>query len=293
MKIFVTGAAGFMGQETMKLGETLGHTMKGCDLVGKPDLNVVEGSITDLEFLKRETKGFDAIIHTASRHTGDMKAGVSNAEFYAVNVTGSDNVFLSALANGIEPVVFSSSLDIHCGTQWDASGAIKYTEALPDIPTSIYAVTKKMIEDMGHFYARSHGIRFCALRFSSVSNTFQAPQSLRPVPLISRHLVVEDCAMANIQGCESDRVCDDVLLIGPHCPLENADLIEAFKDRDAVIEKHWPGSLELFERAGFNTRGVLWPCCDIRRARQVLGWEPQYGYGWLLEKVKNGLTASD
>ncbi|MDP6057957.1 MAG: NAD-dependent epimerase/dehydratase family protein, partial [Pirellulaceae bacterium] len=98
MKIFVTGAAGFMGQATMKLGETLGHTMKGCDLVGKPDLNVVEGSITDLEFLKRETKGFDAIIHTASRHTGDMKAGVSNADFYAVNVTGSDNVFLSALA---------------------------------------------------------------------------------------------------------------------------------------------------------------------------------------------------
>jgi nucleoside-diphosphate-sugar epimerase len=38
---------------------------------------------------------------------------------------------------------------------------------------------------------------------------------------------------------------------------------------------------------------VLWPCCDIHRARQVLGWEPQYGYGWLLEKVKNGLTASD
>lgn len=287
MKIFVTGAGGFIGNAIMKCGLERGHEMKGCDLKANSELNIVEGNITNLEMLKRETEGFDAIIHAACVHGAHLDNGMSFEEFYHINISGSNNIFQSAVHNGIKRVVFSSSLDIHCGANWDLSGIQRYTKDTPDIPNSHYALMKKMIEEMGHFYYRTKGVEFCAERYVFVVGSIEDCSNIRPIQLTSRVLLVEDCAEANVLACESDRVLDDVILIGPDVPFTNEDLVASLTDRDAVLEKYWPGCIDLLKKHGLKTKGVLWPICDLSVAKQLLGWKPRYGFEWYLNRLKN------
>lgn len=289
MKIFVTGAAGFIGRATIEMGREQGHTMTGCDVDDSDVEGVIAGSITDPDMLIRETAGCDAIVHLGAVYTSHIEQGMSNAEFYAINVIGTDNVFQAALANKIPRVVYASSVDVHCGTHcdWAFSGALKYTERTPDMPNSLYALTKLMNEKAGHYYYDTHGIKFCALRYVYIWQSCTAPEDIPPVGLISRITVREDCADANLRACTAANVENDVLLIGPDNRMSNQDIVRSITALEEVVDKYWPGSVDLLKEAGFKIKGKLWPACDITRARQVLGWSPRYDFDWLLGLVQN------
>jgi nucleoside-diphosphate-sugar epimerase len=289
MKIFVTGAAGFIGRATMEYGADRGHQMVGCDVAGTDECpGVATGCVTDLDFLTTAMVGCDAVVHLAAVHGGHLADGMSHAEFYRINVGGTDNVFQAALANDIRRVVSASSLDILCGSDWMLSGAQKYSERTPPNPDSLYALTKLMGEDMGHFYHATHSIRYCGLRYVYVTGSCSEPTLIAPLSLISRVTLREDCAIANILACTSERVFDDVLLIGPENPLDSRDLVKAVNHPEAVLEKHWPGALDDITAAGFKPTGMVWPACDITRAKQVLGWVPRYDFDWFLDRIRTG-----
>jgi nucleoside-diphosphate-sugar epimerase len=291
VKIFVTGAAGLIGGATMRLGRELGHEMVGCDTKPCEDPAVLLGDIGDLELLRRGMAGCQAVMHTASAHSGHLLKGMSHRDFYLTNVAGSDNVFQAALAAGVGRVVFSSSLDILCGTHtaWAASGVLRYTAATPPVPDSVYGLTKLMVEEMGHCYHRTRGLTFAALRYVYVFGSCHTPLRLDPFSLLSRVLVVEDCAAANLAACASDRVVDDVVLIGNESPFSNAEIVQLLGDPAALVEQHFPGTVALLRAAGFAPQSPLWPVCDLTVARQALGWAPRYTYGWFVEQVRQGL----
>lgn len=287
MKIFVTGAGGVIGKAVLKCGVERGHEMKGCDLNANPELSIVEGNITNLDMLKDETEGVDVIIHLACVHGGHLRQGMSFEEFYHTNIIGSNNIFQAALENGIQRVIFSSSLDIHCGADWTLSGIQRFTKDTPDIPNSHYALMKKMIEEMGHFYYRTEGIRFCAGRYAYITGSIYEEIKFSPINLISKILLIEDCADANIRACESERIFDDVLLIGPDNPLTNEDLVYSVGSRDVVLEKYWPGCLKLLKKHNQKLKSEVWPVCDMTLAKQLLDWKPKYGFDWYLDRLRN------
>ena len=73
MKIFITGGAGYVGSALVPDLLKSGHHVTVIDLMiygndvldNHPNLKIVQGDIRDIELLKKEIPGHDAVIHLA------------------------------------------------------------------------------------------------------------------------------------------------------------------------------------------------------------------------------------
>ncbi len=110
MRILVTGGGGFLGSAICTSLQVQGHEViayqrrKASHLVALGVYNIC-GDLANLEQLKRDSRGCDAVIHTAG------KAGVWGRykDYYQVNVAGTENVISACRANGIRNLVYTSS----------------------------------------------------------------------------------------------------------------------------------------------------------------------------------------
>jgi dihydroflavonol-4-reductase len=114
MKVFVTGATGFIGASLVR--ELL---KDGCQVraLARPnsdrrnldglDLEVCEGDLRDRESLKRGLKGREVLFHAAA----DYRLWTRNPKsMYEINVEGTRNILEAALEAGVGRVVYTSSV---------------------------------------------------------------------------------------------------------------------------------------------------------------------------------------
>ena len=109
MKIFLTGATGFIGQALVRAMRTRGWQVSALvrDMQGAPaqwlreqGVTLVAGDVTRPEGLADALRGFDVLLHNA----GVYEFGVSAAEaqrMQQVNVQGTDNMLGAALEAGV------------------------------------------------------------------------------------------------------------------------------------------------------------------------------------------------
>jgi nucleoside-diphosphate-sugar epimerase len=106
MKVFVSGAAGFLGRALGERFRADGHTVAGVDLVADPARGVVAGDIGEAGDWQDAAAGADLVVHTA--------AVVSNAvgldEAWRINVLGTRRVLDAAVAGGARRFVGISSV---------------------------------------------------------------------------------------------------------------------------------------------------------------------------------------
>ena len=94
--------------------------------------------------------------------------------------------------------------------------------------------------------------------------------------LICRTLPPSDVARAAILAATNYELRGDVFLIAPQSPFTPIDMMQAFNDPQAVVEKYFPGACAILEKRGMElTPTNFWPMSDTRKAKLVLGWEPQ------------------
>ena len=145
MKVLVTGGGGFLGsaicrQLLARGDEVVAYQRSAAEALEKQGAQVVRGDITDVELLNTASKGVDAIVHTAA------KAGLSMnyEDFFAPNVTGTENVLNACRNNGIKKLVFTSSPSV-THSDGDIEGG---NESLPypDTYNSPYPETKALSE---------------------------------------------------------------------------------------------------------------------------------------------------
>ena len=151
MKILVTGGAGYIGSTTAKALEAAGHVPIILDsLLTGPQAFVrdrifYEGDIGDRELVRRivdEHPDLDATIHMAARIV--VPESVEKPyEYYRDNVAKSLELFDQLEQLGKPRVVFSSS-----GSLYAITDSFEVTEDDPLAPTSPYARTKRMIEQV-------------------------------------------------------------------------------------------------------------------------------------------------
>jgi UDP-glucose 4-epimerase len=168
MKILVTGGAGYIGSTTAKALEEAGHVPVVLDsLLSGPlafvrDRAFYEGDIADRALLSRivdEHPDIDATIHMAARII--VPESVEKPyEYYRDNVAKSLEMFDQLVSLGKSRVLFSSS-----GSLYAIKKDFEVTEDDALAPTSPYARTKRMIEQVLEDMAVATDLRAIILRY--------------------------------------------------------------------------------------------------------------------------------
>lgn len=155
MKVFITGASGYLGNKlAMRLAEegqevhALLRSLSKAGRLAHPGIHIHEGDITDPSRLRAAMEGCRQVYHVA----GDVRMqGSDDMEVLRNNFSGSRNVFEAALQTGVEKLVFTSS-----GTVMGYSVAAPLTEDTPRINgyDSDYDLSKRMAEEAAVSYFR-------------------------------------------------------------------------------------------------------------------------------------------
>jgi UDP-glucuronate 4-epimerase len=193
VKIFVTGVAGFIGNEVAKSLLEAGETVFGVDnlndyydlrlkearlkrLEGHPGFRFARLDIADSAALSKfyEEGRPDAVVHLAAQ--AGVRYSVENPHAYVdANVTGLLNLLECARRQSSwspPHFLFASSSSVY-GLR-DASSPFTVHEGA-DHPISFYAATKRAGELMAHSYSHLFDIPVTCLRFFTVYGPWGRP----------------------------------------------------------------------------------------------------------------------
>ena len=113
MKIFITGATGYVGHELALKCAQKGHGVhilardpNSCNVPKHENISVFKGDITDQQTIIPAIKGCEGVFHSAAMVKLWAK---DRAEFYRTNVEGTRNILDEALEQGVKKFVFTSS----------------------------------------------------------------------------------------------------------------------------------------------------------------------------------------
>jgi len=174
-KVFITGAAGFIGSSLADRLLAEGKSVVGWDnfstgqtefLAGatpKPGFKLVRGDNLDLPALTAAMAGCDTVFHLAAN--ADVRFGLEHPrKDLEQNSVATFNVLEAMRANGIKTLAFSST-----GSVYGEATVIPTpeTEAFP-IQTSLYAASKLAGEGMIQAYCEGFGFEGYIFRFVSI-----------------------------------------------------------------------------------------------------------------------------
>jgi len=114
VKTLVTGGTGFVGSHLVRVllerGEQvrcLTRRASRLDNLTELSVEVVTGDLRDLDSLRRAAKGCRVVYHCAA----DYRLWIKHpADMYAANVKGSNNIMQAAFDEGVDRVVYTSTV---------------------------------------------------------------------------------------------------------------------------------------------------------------------------------------
>lgn len=147
MKVLVTGGGGFLGGAVLRQLLARGDQVRSLTRSAYPWLNEigveqVQGDLSHLPDVERAVAGCDAVIHVAA------KAGVWGryVDYYAVNVTGTENIITACQRHGVRRLVYTSTPSVvHAGG--DIEGVDESTPYADEFE-AYYPETKAIAEQM-------------------------------------------------------------------------------------------------------------------------------------------------
>lgn len=271
-RIIVTGGSGKAGRETVRELQRHGYAVRNLDQAPNPDVETVITDLTDYGQTFAAMHGHAAVIHLAANPSPDNDH-VTGADRFAHNTVSSFNVFQAAVHLGMRKVVWASSETVF-GIPFDLVKpvSIPVTEAMTPLPQSAYAISKAVTEELARLMQARHGIPFTGLRFSNILE----PQDYERVPQywpeprarywnLWAYIDVRDAAVACRLALETDVPGAEVFTIAA------ADTIMTTPNADLVHEVL--GDIPMDADLGI-TETML----SIRKAREVLGWEPAHSW---------------
>ncbi|HEY63601.1 MAG TPA: NAD-dependent epimerase/dehydratase family protein [Caldilineae bacterium] len=157
MRAFVTGGTGFIGGAVVRRLLAAGHQVRalvrpGADtrqLDGLPVQRVM-GDLRDIESLRKGITGCDQVFHVAALY---CYWGHRWEEFYDINVEGTRRVLQAAWDEGVQRVVYTSSVAV-LGIPEDGSPATEETPSTLEEMISDYKRSKFLAEEVAREFAQ-------------------------------------------------------------------------------------------------------------------------------------------
>ena len=209
MKYLVTGGAGFIGSNFIKLllAERpeahvvnldaltyAGHLESLADIAGGPHYSFLHGDICDGELVDAAMEGVDIVFNLAAESHVDRSI-IEAAPFVRTNVLGTATLLAAASARGVRRFVQVSTDEVYGELPWRDPAAsdplaLKFTEETPLAPRSPYSATKAAADHLAIAYQETHGLDVVITRCSNNYGPYQFPEKL--IPLMITHGLADE-----------------------------------------------------------------------------------------------------
>lgn len=303
----VTGCAGFIGSNLLETLLQLDQTVVGLDnfatghqrnldevaaIVGPErwaNFRFIEGDIRNLDHCREAVAGVDRVLHQAA--LGSVPRSLNDPiTSNDVNVSGFLNMLVAARDAGVKSFVYAAS----SSTYGDHPALPKVEDRIGN-PLSPYAVTKFVNELYGDVFARAYGFGSAGLRYFNVFGPRQDPNGAYAavIPKWVAAMIGDEVVVINGDGETSRDFCfvgnavqANILASLAVQAGEHEVYNVAYNARTSLNELFDKLAVALrplgivYERApehaDFRAGDVRHSQADIAKARERLGYEPQY-----------------
>ena len=214
MKIFLTGATGFVGEHLAASlvadgarVRALVHPSSDPSPIRKLGVEVIFGDVSDLSAVRQALADCELIYHLAGLVPG---RGRTRSDYHRVNVHGTENVARAAVETGARHFIYCSTVAVHGSPRQTPAG-----EEAPLAPQNVYAATKLTGERTVLRFVREHGLPAVIARLTPL----YGPGDLRCLKLfrdvargrivvignglLRYHLTYVDDAVAGLRLCSA------------------------------------------------------------------------------------------
>jgi nucleoside-diphosphate-sugar epimerase len=181
LRYLVTGGAGFIGSAIVEELLRRGHEVVALDdlSTGKEEnlaaargrVELIRGSITELELVRKACRGMDYVLHLAAR-TSVPRSVADPLETNRVNVDGTVNMLVAARDAKVRRFVFAAS-----SSAYGESPTLPKVETMTAVPISPYGVSKLVGETYAQVFGHAYGMENVSLRYFNVFGPRQDPGS--------------------------------------------------------------------------------------------------------------------
>jgi dTDP-glucose 4,6-dehydratase len=313
MKILVTGGAGFIGSNFVRLAlehdavdeivnldllTYAGNLENLADLIEDPRHRFVRGDVCDADLAAELVQEVDAVVHFAAESHVDRSL-TSAAPFVRTNVLGTQTLLAAALAAGTRRFLQVSTDEVYGELPWcdpdeHDPEAPRFTETTPLAPRSPYAATKAAADLLALSYHTTHGLDVVVTRCSNNYGPFQFPEKLIPLMVtnalegrslpvygdglnVRDWIHVEDHCRGVLDALERG-VAGRVYNFGGDAERTNLQVVRAILQAVGASESR----VEFVrDRPGHDRRYAI----DSARARTELGWTATVDFQKGLERT--------
>src|SRR3954454_6702160 len=300
MKLLVTGGAGFIGSnyvrmrlashpdDSVRVLDKLTYAGRRENLEGLPDdrLELIEADIADRDAARAAVEGCDAIVNFAAESHVDRSIE-EPGEFITTDVYGTFVLLEAARDAGVRHLQVSTD-EVYGDFELGSA-----TEESPINPSSPYSASKAGGDLLVSAFARTYGAEALIVRASNSYGPRQHPEELIPLSILNalagdplpvygdgmqvrNWLYVEDCCAAVDAVLERGEP-GDVYNVGGPDELPNIEVVRrilALTDRDESLITH------VKDRPGHDRR------YSLSAARlEALGWRAEVSFDEGIERT--------
>lgn len=294
----VTGGAGFIGSNLCEAILKMGYKVRCLDdlstgkqanvdiFLDNPNYTFIKGDIKDLDTCMAACEGVDYVLNQAA--WGSVPRSIEMPLFYEKNnIMGTLNMMEAARQQGVKKFVYASSSSVY-----GDHPVLPKKEGQEGNLLSPYALTKRVDEEFAKLYTRLYGLDTYGLRYFNVFGRRQDPDGAYAavIPKFIKMLMNGETPTINGDGMQSrdftyiENVIEANLkaCLATHEAAGNAFNI-AYGGREYLIDIYHSLTRALGkdiepnfgpDRAG----DIKHSNADISKAREMLGYDPDYDF---------------